>query len=145
MRQTLYLVTAVLLVVLLTVHSVAAQATSPDIWRSFVERVDVGTELNVRRTMAVAFEPRSSPCAAMRCWCSRRRASQYSRRSRASRSCAWNGQAGRRRSEGRRDRRRHRRGRKLRDPCAALRGGRRLNAGDSPADTCEFDAALTQE
>jgi hypothetical protein len=48
MRQTLHLVTAVLLVVLLTVHSVAAQTTSPDIWRSFVERVDVGTELNVR-------------------------------------------------------------------------------------------------
>jgi hypothetical protein len=48
MRQTLHLVTTVLLGVALAVHSVAAQTTSADIWRSFVERIDVGTELNVR-------------------------------------------------------------------------------------------------
>jgi hypothetical protein len=47
MRRTLHLVTAVVLVVLVAGHGVAAQ-TSSDIWRSFAERVDVGTEVNVR-------------------------------------------------------------------------------------------------
>lgn len=40
-------VTATILVVLLAVHGVAAQA-APDVWKQFVERVDVGTELNVQ-------------------------------------------------------------------------------------------------
>lgn len=47
MRKTLRVVTAVVLVVLVTVHAVGAQTTS-DIWRSFAERVDVGTDVNVR-------------------------------------------------------------------------------------------------
>ncbi len=42
-------VTATVLLVLLAVHGVAAQA-APDVWRQFVERVDVGTELNVQLT-----------------------------------------------------------------------------------------------
>jgi len=41
-----FIITA-LLVVLVAVQSVAAQTTA-DVWRSFAERVDVGTELNVR-------------------------------------------------------------------------------------------------
>ena len=46
MRRIFHLVTAVGLV-LTVVHSAGAQ-TSSDIWKSFAERVDVGTELNVR-------------------------------------------------------------------------------------------------
>ncbi len=42
-------VTATVLLVLLAVHGVAAQA-APDVWRQFVERVDVGSELNVQLT-----------------------------------------------------------------------------------------------
>jgi hypothetical protein len=47
MRKTLHLVTAVVLVVLVTVQAVGAQ-TSADIWRSFAERVDVGSDVHVR-------------------------------------------------------------------------------------------------
>jgi hypothetical protein len=45
-RTSQFIITA-LLVVLVAVQSVAAQTTA-DVWRSFAERVDVGTELNVR-------------------------------------------------------------------------------------------------
>lgn len=45
-RASHFIITA-LLVVLVAVQSVAAQTTA-DVWRSFAERVDVGTELNVR-------------------------------------------------------------------------------------------------
>ena len=47
MRTALFVMTSVALIVLVAVQSVAAQ-TSSDIWKSFAERVDVGTELNVR-------------------------------------------------------------------------------------------------
>jgi hypothetical protein len=47
MRTAIHVMTTVVLIVLIAVQSVAAQ-TSSDIWRSFAERVDVGTELNVR-------------------------------------------------------------------------------------------------
>jgi hypothetical protein len=47
MHRTSHLIITSLLVVLMAVQSVAAQTTA-DIWRSFAERVDVGTELNVR-------------------------------------------------------------------------------------------------
>ena len=47
MRTPLSIMTSVALMVLVAVHGAAAQ-TSPDIWRSFAERVDVGTEVNVR-------------------------------------------------------------------------------------------------
>jgi len=47
MHRTSHFIITVLLVVLMAVHSVAAQTTA-DVWRSFAERVDVGTELNVR-------------------------------------------------------------------------------------------------
>lgn len=40
-------VTATVLLVLFAVHGVAAQ-TAPDVWKQFVARVDVGTELNVQ-------------------------------------------------------------------------------------------------
>jgi hypothetical protein len=46
MRFTTHVSTAVLIVLML-VHSVAAQ-TSSDVWRNFVQRLDVGTELNVQ-------------------------------------------------------------------------------------------------
>jgi hypothetical protein len=39
--------TATVLLVLFAVHAPAAQA-APDVWKQFVERVDVGTELNVQ-------------------------------------------------------------------------------------------------
>jgi hypothetical protein len=39
--------TATVLLVLLAVHGAAAQA-APDVWKLFVERVDVGTELDVQ-------------------------------------------------------------------------------------------------
>jgi hypothetical protein len=47
MRQTIRFITAAALLVLLSAQGVIAQ-TSPEIWRSFAERVDIGTELNVR-------------------------------------------------------------------------------------------------
>ena len=47
MRTPLSIMTSVALMVLVAVHGAAAQ-TSKDIWRSFAERVDVGTEVNVR-------------------------------------------------------------------------------------------------
>ena len=47
MSRTTHVMTTAALIVLVAAHSVTAQ-TSPEIWRSFAERVDVGTELNVR-------------------------------------------------------------------------------------------------
>ena len=47
MHRTSHFIITTLLIVLVAVHSVAAQTTA-DVWRSFAERVDVGTELNVR-------------------------------------------------------------------------------------------------
>ena len=47
MRHTSHVITTAVLVVLMAVHGVTAQS-APDIWKGFVERVDVGTELNVR-------------------------------------------------------------------------------------------------
>jgi hypothetical protein len=47
MHRTSHFTITALLIVLMAVQSVAAQTTA-DVWRSFVERVDVGTELNVR-------------------------------------------------------------------------------------------------
>ena len=47
MRKVIHLATTTALIVFLAAHSVAAQ-TSSEMWRSFAERVDVGTELNVR-------------------------------------------------------------------------------------------------
>ena len=49
MRTTAHFVTTVALIVFVAGHSVTAQ-TPADIWRNFAERVDVGTELNVRLT-----------------------------------------------------------------------------------------------
>ena len=47
MHRTSHFIITALLIVLMAVRSVAAQTTA-DVWRSFAERVDVGTELNVR-------------------------------------------------------------------------------------------------
>jgi len=47
MRKVIHLATTTALILFLAAHSVAAQ-TSSEMWRSFAERVDVGTELNVR-------------------------------------------------------------------------------------------------
>ena len=47
MRTTARFVTTILLVVLTTAHTMTAQVPA-QIWRSFAERVDVGTELSVR-------------------------------------------------------------------------------------------------
>jgi hypothetical protein len=47
MRFTRHVSTTVVLVVLMAVQGVTAQ-TQPDVWRSFAERMVVGTELNVR-------------------------------------------------------------------------------------------------
>jgi hypothetical protein len=44
---TARVMTAVLLIALLTTQNLSAQ-TATDIWRSFAERMSVGTELNVR-------------------------------------------------------------------------------------------------
>ena len=46
MQRAVHFTTTVL-VVLMTTHGLSAQ-TSPEVWRSFAERVDVGTELDVR-------------------------------------------------------------------------------------------------
>ena len=47
MQRTIHLVTASVLVIFMAAQSVTAQTPS-DIWRSFAERVEIGTELNVR-------------------------------------------------------------------------------------------------
>jgi hypothetical protein len=47
MRKVIHLATTTALILFLAAHSVAAQ-TSSEMWRSFAERIDVGTELNVR-------------------------------------------------------------------------------------------------
>ena len=47
MRKVIHLATTTALILFLAAHSVAAQ-TSSEIWRSFAEQIDVGTELNVR-------------------------------------------------------------------------------------------------
>ena len=47
MRKVIHLATTTALIVFLAAHNVAAQ-TSSEIWKSFAEHVDVGTELNVR-------------------------------------------------------------------------------------------------
>jgi hypothetical protein len=47
MRKVIHLATTTALILFLAAHSVAGQ-TSSEMWRSFAERVDVGTELNVR-------------------------------------------------------------------------------------------------
>ena len=47
MRTVIHLATTTALILFLAAHSVAAQ-TSSEIWRSFAEQIDVGTELNVR-------------------------------------------------------------------------------------------------
>jgi hypothetical protein len=47
MQRAVHFITATVLVVLMTAHGLSAQ-TSSEVWRSFAERVDVGTELNVR-------------------------------------------------------------------------------------------------
>jgi hypothetical protein len=49
MRYTSHVVTMAILIVLMAMRGVMAQ-TAPDAWKAFVERVDVGTELNVRLT-----------------------------------------------------------------------------------------------
>ena len=47
MLNPIHLVTTTALIVLLAAHGAVAQ-TSSEIWRSFAERVEVGTELTVR-------------------------------------------------------------------------------------------------
>ena len=47
MRKTIRVATTVMLVVLVAAQSAIAQ-TAPEVWRSFAERLDVGTELTVR-------------------------------------------------------------------------------------------------
>jgi hypothetical protein len=42
-----HVMTAAVLVLLMAMHGLTAQ-THPDVWRSFVEHVDIGSELNVR-------------------------------------------------------------------------------------------------
>ena len=47
MRTTYRLLTATLIIVI-AVQQIAAAQALPEVWRSFAERMDVGTELNVR-------------------------------------------------------------------------------------------------
>jgi len=47
MRTTIHVLTAAILIVSTATHAIAAQA-SPEIWRNLAERVDVGTDINVR-------------------------------------------------------------------------------------------------
>ena len=47
MRYTSHVITTAAVVLLMAVQGVTAQ-TAPDMWKNFVEQVDVGTELNVR-------------------------------------------------------------------------------------------------
>ena len=51
---TTRLVTGALIVVLVLAQASAAQ-TPPDVWRSFAERIEVGTELNVRLSNGQRF------------------------------------------------------------------------------------------
>jgi hypothetical protein len=46
MRSTTHVVTTAMLITILSSHSVAAQTTA-ELWRSFAQRVSVGTELTV--------------------------------------------------------------------------------------------------
>jgi hypothetical protein len=46
MRHTGHAIATAVLLVVLAVHGLTAQ-TAPEVWKGFVERVDVGTELNV--------------------------------------------------------------------------------------------------
>lgn len=55
MSQTIRLATTAALIVLISAHSAIAQ-TSSEIWRSFAERVEVGTELTVRLTDGRRFK-----------------------------------------------------------------------------------------
>ena len=48
MPITIRLVTTALIVVLAVSQTATAAQTPPEIWRSFAERIEVGTELNVR-------------------------------------------------------------------------------------------------
>ena len=54
MRTTYRLLTTALIVVLSFSNSASAQ-TPPDVWRSFAERIEVGTELNVRLSNGQRF------------------------------------------------------------------------------------------
>jgi hypothetical protein len=54
MRTTYRLLTTALIVVLAFSHTASAQ-TPPDVWRSFAERIEVGTELNVRLSNGQRF------------------------------------------------------------------------------------------
>jgi hypothetical protein len=54
MRTTYRLLTTALIVVLAFSHTGSAQ-TPPDVWRSFAERIEVGTELNVRLSNGQRF------------------------------------------------------------------------------------------
>jgi hypothetical protein len=47
MQRAVHFITITVLVVLMTTHDLSAQ-TSSEVWRNFAERVDIGTELNVR-------------------------------------------------------------------------------------------------
>jgi len=47
MRTTTRILTAALIIVM-AVQQIAAAQALPEVWRSFAERLDVGTELNVR-------------------------------------------------------------------------------------------------
>lgn len=47
MRYTSHVITTSVLVALMAAQGVTAQ-TAPDVWKNFAQRVDVGTELNVR-------------------------------------------------------------------------------------------------
>ena len=54
MKAIYRVVTVVLVAALLLPHAAAAQAP-PDVWRSFAEKIDVGTELNVRLREGARF------------------------------------------------------------------------------------------
>ncbi len=47
MGRVSHVTTAAVLVLMMTIQNVTAQSAA-EVWRNFVERVDVGTELNVR-------------------------------------------------------------------------------------------------
>jgi hypothetical protein len=47
MRQTTHFVTTTVLIVLMAAQGIAAQ-TPAEIWRNFAQRVEIGSELNVR-------------------------------------------------------------------------------------------------
>lgn len=54
MRTTTRLLTTALIIVIAVPWTGAAQ-TTPDVWRSFAEHIDVGTELNVRLSSGQRF------------------------------------------------------------------------------------------